>query len=151
GARARMLELVKPAQHVAGVQSVNRTQILATAIADSLWLLLRPCKAKPGGSGQAVDEQDLVTRQTCELGVFHDFVVVCLAIGNGWWQWRIRPAEGTGKIAAFVPRPRAHARDGKISHGDVAGLDVDEKRRCQQLCGQGAQQRCFASPARTND
>src|SRR5262249_36347259 len=59
-------------------------------------------------------------------------------------QGRVEAAEDAGEIAAFRPSARAHAGDGKIGHRDVAGLDVDEQGRRQQLRAQGAQQRCLA-------
>src|SRR5262249_31401784 len=115
-----MLKLIEPAEHAAGVQSVNRAQILAAAIGESFGLLLGMSEAKPGGGGHAIDEEDLVTRELCELGVLHHFVEMGLAISDVRRQRRIEAAENASEVATFDPCARAHGRDLQIGDGKIS-------------------------------
>src|SRR5262249_55424062 len=109
------------------MQAVYRAQIFASAIGDRIRLLLRPCKAKSGGGGQAIDEESFVGRNVRVLGVLYDLVEVCLAVGGGCRQGRIKAAENTREITTLFPPPRTHACDRKIGDGAVPCLDVDEQ------------------------
>ena len=126
-------------------------QVLATAIGEGFRLPLCPGEAQPGGSGETVDEQNGEGSKPRQLGVLHHFVVVCLGIGDGRRQCRVEPTEDAGEVAAFVPCPRTHARDRKISHRDIAGFDIDEERGGKHLRAQGTQKRCLADTGRADD
>src|SRR5262249_43502060 len=113
GPLSRMLKLIEPAEHAAGVQSVNRAQILAPAIGESLRLLFRMSEAKPGGGGHAIDEKDAEGSEPRQLGVLHHVVIVCLRIGESRRQGRVEPAKDAGKISAFGPGARTQLATGR--------------------------------------
>src|SRR6476620_2097249 len=96
-------------------------------------------ETQAAGGSQAVDEQGLVLGESAELLALHHFVEVRLAIDGGCRQRRIKAAESTREIATFLPSPRTYTRDGKIGHGNIPGLNIDEQRRCEHLGAQGAQ------------
>jgi hypothetical protein len=76
----------------AGVQPVCRAQVLSAAIGDGLRLLATTRKARAGRSSDAVDEEDLVSREgAAQTG--DGALVVRLRLRLVLRQRRIRPTD----------------------------------------------------------
>src|SRR5262249_22862191 len=105
------------------MQPVDRAQVLAAPIGEGFGLLLRPGETKPAGGGQTVAKKYSVPGAWCGLGFLRPPVKRGLAVGEVRRQSRIKPAEGAGKVATFGPGARAHTRNRKVRHCDVASLD----------------------------
>ena len=137
----RVLQMREPADHLLAEQPVGRAEIrLAGAVGLGLGLTLAPLKANARGDGDAVDEDRVV--------------LVELAGGT---EGRADPREVSGPIGLVVPHGRVGAADpggeiagdlpvadadlvaGPALNGQLARLEVQEKRSLriegQQLRG----------------
>src|ERR1700761_6484736 len=71
-----------------------------------------------------------------------------LTVDTGRRQRRVRAAEVTGEIPAFLPGSRLEGVNLHILNRKIARLEIDKQRR---LGVQRAKQRCFADAGRAND
>ena len=128
--RPRVLQMRKPRDHLAAVQSIGAANIrLACLVGERFRLTLAPLEAQASCDRDRVDEDGLIAIKRSRIAeAFAHGGVVCFAVDLVIAQRRIGAADEHREVTAFGPCARANAVARPALDGEIASFQINEER-----------------------